>query len=125
MSHPFRQTQASSSQVDQAELAMQLCALADGELSEQEYEQLMQQLDALPDGDAALRTWAHYHLLGECLRGDAGLAQVPSATSALGFVHGLRERLALEQEARAFVVPQPAPARDGVDPLDPELFAIF
>lgn len=112
--------------VDQAETAMLLSALADGELNDTECTRLLQLLgrDAhAQDGDALLEAWASYHALGDCLRsaehGAQTLASPLHSQPALGFVHGLRARMAAEG-----LLDQAATAQRAETPVTPETAAV-
>lgn len=75
-----------------------LSALADGELSELEFEQLMQRWDAheAHNGQVTglVQVWEQYQVVGQCLRAPD---QHHAAGDSMAFLHSFRERLAVEQ----------------------------
>lgn len=75
-----------------------LSALADGELSEHEFEQLMQHWDAheAQTGLSAqvYQVWEQYHVVGQSMR----VPELnPAANNSMAFLYAFRERLAVEQ----------------------------
>ena len=80
-----------------------LSALADGELGSAEITAV---LASCRQGDAALRSWSAYHLIGDALRSPA-----PSTRGAdLVFLARLNQRLALENASASITPLQAAPA---------------
>lgn len=78
-----------------------LSALADGELSDHELEQLMQHLQhadqfAAEPGQAThpYQVWEQYQIVGQCLRAPQ---QHHAARDSHAFLHAFRERLAVEK----------------------------
>lgn len=95
---------------------MMLSALADGELSEREFEQLMQHWDAheAQTGLSAqvYQVWEQYHVVGQSMR----VPELhPAANNSMAFLYAFRERLAVEQmqstpQSNVNEFLQPAPA---------------
>lgn len=80
------------------DLNVLLSALADGELSEREFEQLMQHWDAheAQTGLSAqvYQVWEQYHVVGQSMR----VPELhPAANNSMAFLYAFRERLAVEQ----------------------------
>lgn len=80
-----------------------LSALADGQLSEQDFDAA---LEACGRDDAALDCWNTYHLIGDVLRSPADLRLSPLAAGGeIGFASRLGVRLAQETVASAVAAP--------------------
>jgi sigma-E factor negative regulatory protein RseA len=80
-----------------------LSALADGQLSEQDFDAA---LEACGLDDAALECWSTYHLIGDVLRSPADQrASSPAVVGEIGFASRLSARLARETVATPVVAP--------------------